>query len=100
MEVILGVDNVVFISVLISQLPERDAKSVRAVGLILAFAFRVILLFSLTTLMKMTAPVVTVGDESLSWRDLILLAGGVFLVWKATHELHHLLEGPRATEDR
>jgi len=58
MEIVLGIDNVVFISVLIAQLPERDAKPVRAIGLILAFVFRVVLLFTLTTLMKMTAPIV------------------------------------------
>jgi predicted tellurium resistance membrane protein TerC len=95
MEVVLGIDNVVFISVLIAQLPERDAKPVRAIGLILAFGLRVVLLFTLTTLMKMTVPIVTLWEMGLSWRDLILLAGGIFLVWKATYELHHLIEGPR-----
>jgi predicted tellurium resistance membrane protein TerC len=100
MEVVLGIDNVVFISVLISKLPERDAKPVRAIGLVLAFGFRVVLLFTLTTLMKMTLPVVTVLDKGLSWRDLILLSGGIFLVWKATHELHHLVEGSRDGTDQ
>jgi predicted tellurium resistance membrane protein TerC len=94
MEVVLGIDNVVFISVLISRLPEREAKPARAVGLALAFGFRVVFLFTLTWLMRMTVPVVTVYDMGLSWRDLILLAGGVFLIWKATKELHHAIEQP------
>jgi predicted tellurium resistance membrane protein TerC len=93
MEIVLGIDNVVFISVLISGLPEKQAKFVRTIGLVLAFGFRVALLFTLTWLMRLTAPVITVADIALSWRDLILLAGGLFLIWKATHELHRTIEG-------
>jgi len=95
MEIVLGIDNVVFISVLVAQLPEREARPVRAVGLVLAFGFRVALLFTLTSLMRMTVPVLTLFDTNLSSRDLILLVGGLFLIWKATRELHHAIEGPR-----
>jgi predicted tellurium resistance membrane protein TerC len=96
MEVVLGIDNVVFISVLVAELPEREGRYARAIGLGLAFGFRVLLLLALTTLMRMTAPVLVLFENDLSLRDLLLLAGGVFLIWKSIAELHHIIEGAGA----
>jgi predicted tellurium resistance membrane protein TerC len=92
LEIVLGIDNVVFISVLVSRLDEEKAKRARQLGLALAFVFRIIMLFGLTWLMGLTAPVVTVFDQALSWRDLILIGGGLFLIAKATHEIHAEVE--------
>src|SRR5262245_17588228 len=83
LEIVLGIDNVVFISVLVSRLDEQKARRARQIGLALAFIFRVIMLFGLTWLMGLTAPVMTVFDHALSWRDIILIAGGLFLIAKA-----------------
>ncbi len=93
LEIILGVDNVIFISILVSRLPAEDAKSARAIGLLLALVMRVALLFALTTIIGLTAPVFTVGEHAVSWRDIVLLLGGVFLIVKATHEIHGTIEG-------
>src|ERR1044072_1489934 len=88
LEIVLGIDNVVFISVLVSRCSPRDAKRARQIGLSPALIFRVILLFGLTWLMRLTYPVFSVLGQSFSWRDLILIAGGLFLIAKATHEIH------------
>jgi predicted tellurium resistance membrane protein TerC len=93
LEIILGVDNVIFISILVSRLPAEEAKSARAIGLLLALVMRVALLFALTSIIGMTAPVFTVAQHEVSWRDIVLLAGGVFLIVKATHEIHGTIEG-------
>jgi predicted tellurium resistance membrane protein TerC len=96
LEIVLGIDNVVFISVLVSRLdPERGAR-VRQLGLALALAFRIALLFALTWVMGLTQPVVTVWGNQFSWNDIILLAGGLFLVAKATHEIHSEVESAGA----
>src|ERR1044071_7035552 len=92
LEIVLGIDNVVFISVLVARCSPRDAKRARQIGLSLALIFRVILLFGLTWLMRLTYPVFTVLGQSFSWRDLILIAGGLFLIAKATHEIHAEVE--------
>jgi predicted tellurium resistance membrane protein TerC len=92
LEIVLGIDNVVFISVLVSRLDEEKAKRARQLGLALAFVFRVIMLFGLTWLMGLTEPVVEIFDLELSWRDLILIGGGAFLIAKATHEIHAEVE--------
>jgi predicted tellurium resistance membrane protein TerC len=92
LEVVLGIDNVIFISVLVSRLPEAHAKRARQIGLALAFIFRILLLFTLTWLMKLTAPLVTVFGTDISWRDIILIGGGLFLIAKATHEIHAEVE--------
>lgn len=92
LEVILGIDNIVFIAILSQRLDERRARHARAVGLSLAFIFRVILLTSLSWIMGLTAPVFTVFDVNFSWRDIILLGGGLFLLAKATHEIHSEVE--------
>lgn len=93
MEIVLGIDNVVFISVLVARLPAEKAKRARQIGLSLALVFRILLLMVLSFLIGLTAPVFSLFDHAFSWRDLILLAGGLFLVYKATHEIHKGVEG-------
>jgi predicted tellurium resistance membrane protein TerC len=94
MEIVLGIDNVVFISVLVAKLPAAQAERARQVGLAMALVFRVLMLFALTSIMKLTTPVLTIAGQGISWRDLILIAGGLFLIAKATHEIHNEIEGP------
>jgi predicted tellurium resistance membrane protein TerC len=93
MEIVLGIDNVVFISVLVAKLPEEQAKRARQLGLALALIFRIVLLFALTWLMALREPVFSLFGNGFSWRDLILIAGGGFLLVKATLELHNSIEG-------
>lgn len=93
MEIVLGIDNLVFISVLTSRLPTDAARKARALGLSMALVFRVLLLITLSWLIGLTAPVFTLFEHGFSWRDLILLAGGLFLLYKATHEIHAGIEG-------
>lgn len=93
LEIVLGIDNVVFISILTGRLPPDQQARARRVGLMLAMAMRVALLFSLSFLMGLTETVLDVLGQQLSWRDLILLAGGLFLMWKSVTEIHHKLEG-------
>lgn len=93
MEVVLGIDNLVFISVLTSRLPTEAARKARALGLSMALIFRVLLLITLSWLIGLTAPVFSLFGHAFSWRDLILLAGGLFLLYKATHEIHAGIEG-------
>ena len=92
LEVVLGIDNVVFISVLIAKLEPRRAVIVRQIGLGLALLFRILLLFALTWVMGLTEPVVTLLSNPFSWNDIILIAGGLFLIAKATHEIHAEVE--------
>ncbi|MBK9082080.1 MAG: TerC family protein [Rhizobiales bacterium] len=92
MEIVLGIDNVVFISVLVARLPEAQAKVARITGLSLAFIFRVVLLFFLSWIIGLKEPVLTILGKALSWRDIILIVGGLFLLYKATTELHHEAE--------
>ncbi|MBV9348057.1 MAG: TerC family protein [Pseudolabrys sp.] len=93
LEVVLGIDNLVFISILTSRLSAAQAKRARAVGLSLAFLFRIALLASLTWIMGLTAPIFTALGNEISWRDIILIAGGLFLIAKATWEIHNEVEG-------
>ncbi|MDQ0469451.1 TerC family protein [Labrys wisconsinensis] len=88
MEIILGIDNIVFISVLVSKLPRAQAVRARSAGLLLALVFRILMLLALTWLIGLTDPVLSVLGQAVSWRDLILIAGGLFLLVKATHEIH------------
>src|ERR1700756_5225171 len=92
LEIVLGIDNLVFISVLTSRLDARRARPPRQVGLSLAFVFRVIMLFGLTWLMGLTAPLFSVFRMGISWRDIILVGGGLFLIAKATYEIHSEVE--------
>src|SRR5688572_12848683 len=92
LEVVLGIDNVVFISILVSRCDPKQAKRARQIGLSLALIFRVIMLFGLTWLMKLTAPLFSLFGMGISWRDIILIGGGLFLIAKATHEIHGEVE--------
>ena len=92
LEIVLGIDNVIFISVMVSRLPAAQAKRARQIGLALAFVFRIVLLFTLTWMMRLTAPLVTVFGMGISGRDIILIGGGLFLIGKATHEMHAEIE--------
>ena len=93
MEIVLGIDNVVFISILAGKLPEDQQRRARRVGLVLALLMRVALLFSLSWVIRLTSPLFTVVRQEISGRDLILIAGGLFLLGKATYEIHEKLEG-------
>ena len=93
LEIVLGIDNIVFISILAGKLPESQRRKARQLGLTLALVTRIALLFSLTWIIKLTAPVFTVIHEEISGRDLVLILGGVFLIGKSTHEIHHKVEG-------
>jgi predicted tellurium resistance membrane protein TerC len=93
LEIVLGIDNVVFISVLVSRLDVRRGETARRLGLALAVIFRIALLFALTSLLGLSAIVFTLWGTPFSWHDLILISGGLFLIAKATHELHAQIEG-------
>jgi predicted tellurium resistance membrane protein TerC len=94
LEVVLGIDNIVFISILAGKLPAGRRARARTVGLALAMLTRILLLLSITWVMRLTAPLFAIfGHHVVSGRDLILIAGGVFLIWKSTHEIHQRLEG-------
>ena len=95
MEVVLGIDNIVFISVLVSRLPKAMAEQARRIGLLLALVFRILLLLVLTWLIGLTHPVIESYGLSLSWKDAILVSGGLFLLYKATHEMHRAVEEPQ-----
>jgi len=92
LEIVLGIDNVVFISVLVSRLPKRAALRVRQIGLSLALVLRILLLFGLTWLIGLTEPVLVALGRGFSWHDIILIGGGLFLIAKATHEIHGEIE--------
>ena len=92
MEVVLGIDNLIFISILTNKLPEQQRDKARRIGIGLALIFRLALLGTIAVIVKLTAPLFTVLGQSFSWRDLILIAGGLFLVWKATKEIHHRVD--------
>jgi predicted tellurium resistance membrane protein TerC len=93
LETVLGIDNVVFVSILTGRLPAEQRARARRAGLLLAMGMRIGLLFTITLLMQLTTPWLTVWGHDLSGRDLILLAGGLFLMWKSVTEIHHKLEG-------
>ena len=93
LEIVLGIDNIVFISILSGKLPKEKQKKARQTGLALALITRVLLLLSLSWVMSLTAPIFTVLQQEISGRDLILLIGGLFLIYKATAEIHEKLEG-------
>jgi predicted tellurium resistance membrane protein TerC len=92
LEIVLGIDNVVFISILVSRCDPKQAKRARQIGMSLAFVFRIAMLFGLTWLMKLTQPLFSLFGIGFSWRDFILIGGGLFLIAKATHEIHNEVE--------
>ncbi len=93
LEIVLGVDNIIFISILSGKLPQAQQARARRIGLLLAMGTRILLLFSLAWIVRLTAPLFTVWTQEISGRDLILIAGGLFLLAKSTHEIHNRLEG-------
>ena len=93
LEVVLGVDNVIFISILVGKLPKEQQQRGRTLGLAGAMGMRIALLLSLTWIMRLTRPLFTAFNHGFSGRDLILISGGLFLLWKATAEIHDKLEG-------
>ena len=99
LEIVLGIDNIIFLSVLVSGVPPAQAKRARQIGLALALAFRILLLSLLVWLIGMTEAVFTVKDLAFSWRDIILIGGGLFLIAKATHEIHNEVDARDETHD-
>jgi len=100
LEIVLGIDNVIFLSVIVSRIPEPQATRARQIGLILALVFRIVLLSLLVWLIGLTAPVFSAIGRSFSWRDIILIAGGLFLIAKATHEIHGEVEGDEEAAEK
>ncbi|MBX3579042.1 MAG: TerC family protein [Rhizobiaceae bacterium] len=92
LEVVLGIDNLIFISILTNKLPEHQRASARRLGISAALLMRLVLLATISFIVAMTAPVFTAFGHPFSWRDMILIAGGLFLVWKATKEIHHSVD--------
>jgi predicted tellurium resistance membrane protein TerC len=93
LELVLGIDNVIFISILVDRLPPSTREKARRIGLFLAMFMRIALLLLLSWMVGLTAPLFSVLQKTISGRDLILIGGGLFLLWKSTHEIHQLLEG-------
>lgn len=89
MEIVLGIDNLIFISILTNKLPEADRERARRIGIGLALIMRLVLLGTVAIIVQLTEPIFHAFGHGFSWRDLILIAGGLFLVWKATKEIHH-----------
>jgi predicted tellurium resistance membrane protein TerC len=100
LEIVLGIDNVIFISVIVSRIPEPQAKRARQIGLALALVFRILLLSLLVWLIGLTQAVLTVRGMAFSWRDIILIGGGLFLIAKTTHEIHGEVEAREEESDR
>jgi predicted tellurium resistance membrane protein TerC len=93
LEIVLGIDNVIFISILVQRLPLADRDRARIIGLGLAMGMRILLLLTISWIAGLTQAVFTIAGHPFSWRDLILIGGGLFLLWKATTEIHEALEG-------
>jgi predicted tellurium resistance membrane protein TerC len=92
LEVVLGIDNLIFISILTNKLPEHQRARARRLGISAALIMRLVLLATISFIVQLTAPLFTAFGHPFSWRDLILIAGGLFLVWKATKEIHHTVD--------
>ncbi len=100
LEIVLGIDNIIFISILSGKLPPAEQPKARSLGLAGAFVTRILLLLSITWVMQLTRPLFAVLGHDISGRDLILLLGGLFLIGKATMEIHHKLEGPDEEQEQ
>ncbi len=100
LEIVLGIDNLVFIAILTGRLPEHQRALGRKVGLGLALGTRLLLLATLAWIVGLTEPLFTLAGKAFSWRDLILVSGGLFLLWKATVEIHEMVEGDEEAADR
>ena len=93
LEIVLGIDNLIFLSIVSGRLPEHQQRLARQIGLALALLGRIVLLFCLTWIIGLTEPILTILGFDLSWRDIVLIGGGLFLLVKGTMETHHMLEG-------
>ena len=100
LELVLGIDNIIFISIIVDKLPPEKREVARKIGLFLAMFMRIGLLLTLSWIIGMTEPIFTLFGSGFSGRDLILIAGGLFLIWKSTGEVHQLLEGEEGEESR
>lgn len=98
MEVVLGIDNLIFIAILSNKLPEHQRSKARRIGIAAALILRLGLLATVALIVRLTEPVFSLFEQPFSWRDMILIAGGLFLVWKATREIHHKIDPGPATE--
>jgi len=98
LEVVLGIDNLVFIAILADRLPPKERALARRIGLSLALVARIAMLATIDWMMDLTQPILTIGGHGLSWRDVILIGGGIFLLYKAAHGLHEQVEGVHKTE--
>ena len=99
MEIVLGIDNLIFISILSNKLPEGQRERARRIGILLALVLRLGLLSLVSFIVQLTEPVFSAFGQDFSWRDIILLVGGLFLVWKATKEIHHTVDPVDQKED-
>lgn len=100
LELVLGIDNIIFISILVDKLPQARREFARKIGLFLAMFMRIALLLLLSWIAGLTAPLISIHSTDISGRDLILIGGGLFLIWKSTKEIHQLLEGEEGEESR
>ncbi len=100
LELVLGIDNIIFISIISDRLPAQQRRKARTLGLLLAIITRLMLLLSLSWMMSLTAPLFTLFSQAISGRDLILILGGLFLIAKSTHEIHSKLEAAEETTIR
>src|ERR1700754_489739 len=99
LEIVLGIDNVIFLSVVVSRIPEPQSTRARQIGLLLALVFRILMLTLLVWLIGLREPIITIRGVELSWRDIILIGGGMFLIAKATHEIHAEVESHKEGGD-
>jgi predicted tellurium resistance membrane protein TerC len=99
LEIVLGIDNIIFISILVGRLPKAQQPRGRTIGLGLAMITRIVLLLSITWIMKLSTPLFTIANTDISGRDLVLIAGGLFLLFKSTMEIHSSLEGEEHTHE-
>ncbi|HEX4532891.1 MAG TPA: hypothetical protein VH000_01565, partial [Rhizomicrobium sp.] len=93
LEIVLGIDNVIFLSIATSRLPRERQPLARSIGLLLAFLMRVVMLSAIVWIISLATPIVTIWGEAISWRDVVLAAGGLFLLTKGTREIHLEMEG-------
>ena len=100
LELVLGIDNIIFISILVDRLPKSAQEKARVIGLSLAMFMRIGLLLLMSWIVRATDPLFSVLGKAISPRDLILISGGIFLLWKSTHEIHQLLEGEEETSSK
>jgi predicted tellurium resistance membrane protein TerC len=99
LEIVLGIDNLIFISILTNKLPEGQRVTARRLGIGAALVLRLVLLATISVIVQLTNPLFELFDHGFSWRDLILIAGGLFLVWKATREIHHSVDPEAEKKD-